>query len=925
MNRHRTLATAIALLLATAATRESRAAVPGDARWGLVQTQAGTPAPMKAIYFFTGNADPYGTAADDYGGKFGLSRWSKLPQDQRYLRWDDESAAFRAGTVAEMFAANANTIVMSYWGDEHAKAGPMKPTSSSYQLLLTAVEQEASAQRPMQILPAIEGFRGSDNAEHPAVDLPVDSSTLSSNWLHKRVVDIVDNVIPPARRHMWAQMYDRIGNRRYAINLLHLGIQRNGMNDAYAANAIASSLDAIASSIQSSRGIAIGFTLDPFNAGPPAEYYTPTVDEADILTSSNSVLGIQAFNPEIVVGGMNCQNRTTFPPPSSNDPYCPGSELNSCPSGLFGVLMCTDQNTSQWGTRLIPWRQQWTADWVNSGVPVILDVSPGYDYHLPYTPFAPDYNGIGVYGDHAGDPLFIHDGWRNHLSQMKRVYHSTNSVGVDEVRTVKGMVYNAWNGFAEALTAVPSYFISRAKVPPCDYNYAVDECDGSPAFATQLNWLTQQYSVDPRSCDHQHFSSGIATFRTLGAICDRWQELGAEDSFGAPTSDEVDTPQTSLDRASGFPALGRTNDFVNGGSIYWSLGTGSHELYGAINARYKQVGADRSALGLPTSNTLPSPYCADGQSNTFQAGRIDWCPAWGSSAYESYSVYDSSTLLFSPGFYPNYNASIRSGRLTTDATYQPFTPTSAPALPTSRSHVVAAKNGRVLFYSKASGDANTGTLATNGSYTPLGASATSPLGPITNIGAGWTHITAVNTGFHFLYNANTGAGRVISISSTGTISTTHNIPSGFAPWGFVTGLANGSLFFYKTTATALQGYRARVTPSGVYQSIGQSDVFGGGWTDVVGVNTNILFFYNQTNGSAMSAGADASGFFMQRQTWPAGVFPTQGYAAGSRNGSLFVFVPASSSAKTYMLHADDAEAHPVATYSNLSGSLLTAN
>jgi hypothetical protein len=56
-----------------------------------------------------------------------------------------------------------------------------------------------------------------------------------------------------------------------------------------------------------------------------------------------------------------------------------------------------------------------------------------------------------------------------------------------------------------------------------------------------------------------------------------------------------------------------------GGSIFWTYGTGAHEVYGAIRDRYAQLGWHRGELGYPVSGV----YAVDGGSRTdFQRGYI---------------------------------------------------------------------------------------------------------------------------------------------------------------------------------------------------------------------------------------------------------------------------------------------------------------
>jgi uncharacterized protein with LGFP repeats len=50
--------------------------------------------------------------------------------------------------------------------------------------------------------------------------------------------------------------------------------------------------------------------------------------------------------------------------------------------------------------------------------------------------------------------------------------------------------------------------------------------------------------------------------------------------MGYPTTDELSTPD----------GIGRYNHFDKAGSIYWTPGTGAHEVYGAIRQRWSALG-----------------------------------------------------------------------------------------------------------------------------------------------------------------------------------------------------------------------------------------------------------------------------------------------------------------------------------------------
>ena len=66
--------------------------------------------------------------------------------------------------------------------------------------------------------------------------------------------------------------------------------------------------------------------------------------------------------------------------------------------------------------------------WMDQGIPVILDVSPGYDGHI-------------IFGNNDRPRGFTHE-WRDGQSQLRTA------------RT-KGIVFNTWNGYTEGYGVSP--------------------------------------------------------------------------------------------------------------------------------------------------------------------------------------------------------------------------------------------------------------------------------------------------------------------------------------------------------------------------------------------------------------------------------------------------------------------------------------
>jgi len=106
-----------------------------------------------------------------------------------------------------------------------------------------------------------------------------------------------------------------------------------------------------------------------------------------------------------------------------------------------------------------------------------------------------------------------------------------------------------------------------------------------------------------------YWSPGTGAHEVHGLIRAHYQALGGPASqAGLPTTDETAV------------AGGRANTFT-GAAIYWSAGTGAHEVHGAIRSAYLAYGGAGSPLALPTSDEQPA---TGGRQNTYQHGSITY-------------------------------------------------------------------------------------------------------------------------------------------------------------------------------------------------------------------------------------------------------------------------------------------------------------
>jgi uncharacterized protein with LGFP repeats len=103
-----------------------------------------------------------------------------------------------------------------------------------------------------------------------------------------------------------------------------------------------------------------------------------------------------------------------------------------------------------------------------------------------------------------------------------------------------------------------------------------------------------------------------------GNIRNKWESLGWERSFlGYPISDELDMGD----------GRGRFSNF-QGGTIFWSEKSGAHSMYGAIMPKWTALRGARGFLGYPMSDETLTPD-QRGHFVHFENGSIYWTQGTG--------------------------------------------------------------------------------------------------------------------------------------------------------------------------------------------------------------------------------------------------------------------------------------------------------
>ncbi|MCZ2850314.1 DUF3152 domain-containing protein [Modestobacter sp. VKM Ac-2978] len=118
-----------------------------------------------------------------------------------------------------------------------------------------------------------------------------------------------------------------------------------------------------------------------------------------------------------------------------------------------------------------------------------------------------------------------------------------------------------------------------------------------------------------------YWTPGTGAHEVYGAIRNRWAELDWEQG---PMGYPITGERATPD------GVGRYNHFSrpSGASIYWTPSTGAHEVYGAIRNRWAKLDWEQGPLGYPVSGEYD---VEGGRRSDFQGGSIVWDRATGST------------------------------------------------------------------------------------------------------------------------------------------------------------------------------------------------------------------------------------------------------------------------------------------------------
>ena len=355
--------------------------------WGRLANPGFHNEKIKTTLFFSGQARD-GSQYYECPQTINIRLYTVHPNDPRHLKWS-ENPTNPSFALGNMVAAGLNVVSMSSWGEDFLPCStgwpfdaPMQTAPGSHDELF-----EAAGSHDLVIIPFIE----SRNDWTLRDEFPTDVNGNVAPGAVSQIVNLIERYLlnpeHPEWASRWAQVWDQSAQPRYAISLIHASSNylRSGAHESFAQG-----FDLIADEVFNQTGILVGFFIDPLppDSNAPGIFKPSPESTGPELIKTESILGIQSFIPEIWLSG----------------------------------------NPSE--AQLIIFKYDYSMRWSQTGLPFLMDVSPGYDANMVF----PD---SIVYG-------FTLD-WQNALTQM------VNSFGQD------GLVYNSWNGYTEGMAAVPTF------------------------------------------------------------------------------------------------------------------------------------------------------------------------------------------------------------------------------------------------------------------------------------------------------------------------------------------------------------------------------------------------------------------------------------------------------------------------------------
>ncbi|WP_246076397.1 trypsin-like serine protease [Amycolatopsis cihanbeyliensis] len=150
-----------------------------------------------------------------------------------------------------------------------------------------------------------------------------------------------------------------------------------------------------------------------------------------------------------------------------------------------------------------------------------------------------------------------------------------------------------------------------------DTDPALEAEIGTPVGSEVVEW-PYRYREFERGRLYWSADTEVTAF-IRGPILDRYLALGGHGRFGAPTIDEVATPD----------GVARYNHFSKNASIYWTPDTGAHGVWGEIRKKWAALDWERGPMGYPTTDEVATPDGVARYNHFTKNASIYWTPDTG--------------------------------------------------------------------------------------------------------------------------------------------------------------------------------------------------------------------------------------------------------------------------------------------------------
>ncbi|KHF44425.1 MAG: PQQ-dependent sugar dehydrogenase [Saccharomonospora viridis] len=194
-------------------------------------------------------------------------------------------------------------------------------------------------------------------------------------------------------------------------------------------------------------------------------------------------------------------------------------------------------------------------------------------------------------------------------------------------------VFSAWENGASERThtfTMPDeeFTLTALYATPVEQRYA-----NEPGLRDILGEPTGPVVIDGDVYYREHadgrlyWSAGTGTHEVHGPIAEKYVELGGHKRFGPPTTDQTVTPD----------GRGRFNHFLGtpytrAVSVYWTPETGAHAVWGEIRKRWAALRWERGPLGYPTTDESRTPDGIGRYNHFSKGGSVYWTPRTGAHA-----------------------------------------------------------------------------------------------------------------------------------------------------------------------------------------------------------------------------------------------------------------------------------------------------